>query len=916
MIRTEYLDPSAKLAEAVATWLCGDGNGGGRVTETPSGAKSLAHVLVAVPTAQSGRRLRLALAMRAADLGWGGLIPPLVMMPSALLIGDESSTASEAAEMAALAEVLSGIDTSEYPSLFPNAPQVRGGQWALDMAEGLLAIPQVLGEAAIFAREVKCDCESDRWSDISRIEGLFLAELAKRGLRSRLSARRSAVDAGCTIKGVKEIVLPGLVDAQAAFIRYLENSSQDITVLVHADASEAARFDAWGRPKEHFAAMIRPSDIYPAPTAVVEADDIAGFFRAVKDDEALPALAVCDSDMYPELEGAFQNRFAESELVLRNPSRESVAKSALGRLLSGILALSASGDYGTLSAFLRTGDVARWLASELHVDAAAVAGFVGALDGVQNRHLPRTVAETLSAIRSDAAACRHDCEREALDGLLKACELVMSGLGDAFSFLRRIFAAVRLDERNPSDRELVAAAEKVRELRREVESDAVPVRWRGMLFPKLLKRAAYMLEPLAPNVLSANGWLEVPWCGEDELVIAGFNEGCVPESVVGHPFLPDSLRAQLGLVTNERRAMRDSFIFAEAVRCRAAGSVRVHMHQIAGDKNVMKPSRILFGGITDGDLPSLARRLYAVTQGSEGSPPKALPPAWRLRLPLPPEGRVERETISPTRLDQYLRCPFAFFLQETFGDPSDDRAQELDAMTFGTLCHEVLDRFAKTGPKDSTSAEEIADWLEREAESMLGAYGANLPAIIGLQGEAAIARLRNFAPVQAARRKAGWRIVAAEQSLSCTIKGCSTLLRGKVDRIDENERTGGLAIVDYKTWEAPRADFASLQLPVYRAMVQCSGRYGAKAADAMAMYCVLARRAEDTIFDEAHAFGPAGQSEAEDAVVKLLDSIARGIFYPPKGDGWAEAYGSLVTGPLEEGLDPAWLEDQKARAET
>ena len=175
--------------------------------------------------------------------------------------------------------------------------------------------------------------------------------------------------------------------------------------------------------------------------------------------------------------------------------------------------------------------------------------------------------------------------------------------------------------------------------------------------------------------------------------------------------------------------------------------------------------------------------------------------------------------------------------------------------------------------------------------------------------------MRNFAPVQAGRRRAGWRIVAAEQSLECRIKSSKTLLRGKVDRIDENERTGELAIIDYKTWESPKSDVKSLQLPVYRAMVQCSGRFSAaRAAEAKAMYCILARRAEDTKFDEEHAFGSAGQSEAEDMAVDMLDRIARGIFYPPSKDSdWERDYGGLIWESPELGVDPAWLDDQKSR---
>ena len=50
------------------------------IRSDPSGAKSLAHLLVIVPTAQSGRRLRLKLAERM-----GAVIPPSIKLPQQLL---------------------------------------------------------------------------------------------------------------------------------------------------------------------------------------------------------------------------------------------------------------------------------------------------------------------------------------------------------------------------------------------------------------------------------------------------------------------------------------------------------------------------------------------------------------------------------------------------------------------------------------------------------------------------------------------------------------------------------------------------------------------------------------------------------------------------------------------------------------
>jgi ATP-dependent helicase/nuclease subunit B len=652
------------------------------------------------------------------------------------------------------------------------------------------------------------------------------------------------------------------------------------------------------------------------PTAVIEADEIARYFRAVKDDEALPALVVCDAEMHSELEGAFQNHFSEEELVLRNPSGERLSKSSLGRLLGAIVRLGAERDYESFSTLIRMGDVARWAAGALSATPGEVARFTGALDAVQNAHLPRTIDEAIAGAAAEAAEAWSAEERRDAAGLKRFAEAVKSEIGDPMGFLKKIFASLTLDEKRPGDRELAAAAQTVRDIRDACGSGLIPAQYRNRIFARLLKSASYMLEPTAENVLATAGWLEVPWCLEDEIVIAGFNEGCVPENIVGHPFVPDALRKELSLRTNAGREARDSFILSQAVACRESGAVTVYLHQIAGDKNVMKPSRLLFNGISDRDLPALALRLYAVTKGGEGAPAKELPPAWRLRLPFPPAGTVYRERMTPTALDQYLRCPFNFYLQEVFGSHADDRNQELDAMAFGNLCHSALDVFAKEGPKDSVDPEEIAAFLEGEVRRSLRAFGVNPPAIIELQGEAAIERLKVFSALQAERRRAGWRIVCSERNFTCRIKDCPTLLSGKVDRIDRHETTGELAIIDYKTWNcAKKENYDSVQLPIYRAMVEASGEFGeGEARRSKAFYCVLAERPEDTMFDEAHAFHEGSQSEAEDAVAALLTGIAKGIFYPPgKESGWKRDYGSLIWESPEEGIDPLWLEDQKSR---
>ena len=73
--KIETFDSRIKAVDAVADWIAA------RVRTDAAGVQSLAHVLAVVPTAQSGRRLRLALARRFQS----GVVPPLVRTPAHLI---------------------------------------------------------------------------------------------------------------------------------------------------------------------------------------------------------------------------------------------------------------------------------------------------------------------------------------------------------------------------------------------------------------------------------------------------------------------------------------------------------------------------------------------------------------------------------------------------------------------------------------------------------------------------------------------------------------------------------------------------------------------------------------------------------------------------------------------------------------
>lgn len=845
----------------------------------------------------------------------GGIIPPKISIASALIQGASASVVTEAEELAVLAETLLDSELAVYPALFPKPPDDQSVEWALATARSLLSVASILGERALLFAEVNAPEDSARWRDLAAIEKRFFAALESKGVMPRVLAKREAIAAGCAEEGIEEIVLPAAVDVTDAFIDYLKHSPQRVTILIHADENERDKFDEFGRPVASFAAPLSPAQIEALPTAVIEADHIADFFKSIPETDALPALAVCDAAMYPELEGAFQNHFSAEELVLRNPAVTPLVKSALGRLLISILDLERDYDCDTLSCFLRMGDVVRWAANRLGTDESEVLFYLGALDAVRSAYLPRTLEHMLASARAHSVRAFRETERAAAAGLVRYIEAVKAEAGDPIGFLKKIFSSLVLDERRAGDRELIAAAQAIRDVREQVSSERISPRIRGRLRLELIRSASYMLEPLSPNVLATLGWLELPWCGEEELVLAGFNEGCVPENVVGHPFVPDSLRSELKLLTNARREVRDSYILAEAIRARKSGAVRLTLHQIASDKNVMKPSRLIFPCISESDLPALAMRVYAVTKGADGAPAKELPEMWKLNLPIPPLEYSPRASISVTALEDYRTCPFGFYLKEVFGERTDDYVRELDDRAFGSLCHRALEYFATSPIKDSTDAKEIAAYLSDQVTRLLSDYGEPLPAILYLQGEALKSRLEDFAVHQAAHRAAGWRILRAEHGYGCTLRSTSTLIRGKIDRIDENELTGELLIIDYKTWNRPSDDhFKSIQLPIYRAMLEASGEFDAdKARHSKAIYCVLAERAEDSGFLYDHPAHEGTQSEDESRVVELLNDLARGIFYPPKNKYWKDDFERLIWESLDRGLSSRWLEDQLSR---
>ena len=865
-----------KFVDQLADRLAAD------VRTLPSGAKSLAHLLVVVPTAQSGRRLRLALARRFE----GGLISPLVRMPAQVLGETEDAVAGRADEIVAFWEAMGAKGSIELAAMMSDIRAILGAN-ALTFSDVASQVGELLeGDLA--------DVEVERWQKLAETEQGYYAALARRGKTDRIVSVQKQLSSPTRPDGVERIVVAGVLDPVPVMKKALAALALPVEEILPDDTS----------------ATLARSQIVASGTAAAEADKVAEIFARVKDHEAWPSLCLADAQMFPEIRSALQAR----GIAVHDPSRTALATSSLGRLVAQIAELLRTGSYSVFSSFLRTGDVRRWLSAELHLSEEEMSNVLIDLDNRQAELLPERVADIAPKTK----------------GKLRAIfEFVLLQLRKkgVRAILESIFRGHPLDERDPDAREFAAAAETVNELLEECFDPSVPEAIRRELFAKRIGEATYSLEPDEGEVVMTDGWLEIPYLEADELLVVGFNEGVVPEAVVGHPFLPDALRRKLGLPDNESRTARDRRILSLALAGRDPAAVTFFFHNLDAAGDVKKPSRLLFETDDNADLIARVRRFYGLRAGTAEDRAFELPESWKLALPVPP-AHEELLTLSPTRLDRYLKCPFTYYLsrKDIIGDKRmNDRAEELESYEYGNLAHQALEDWGRTELKDSDDAETIAAFLEERVDALLAErFGTAIPSIVGLQGESVKRRLRHFASVQAARRRAGWTVVAVEEKLE--IRYGHTLFKGKSDRIDYNPTTDAWCVIDYKTWDkaekektetydAKKGVWRSLQLAFYCAMLDLCDREpfaAAKRDQIEACYCILGKTEEDVLFSEPMNGGFVPSAEKE--IGRLMKRLEAGVFWPPSSkDEWQWDYKDWLLPRPEESVSAAWIADQEAR---
>ena len=797
--RLHVLPWSQPLIHGVVAWLARGWLG--------EGPLDLTGTLVVVPTGQSERRLREALASHAATRNQA-VFPPRVVMPAELatLNAPATGVATKPELLLAWVQTLLHADFDALREVFPKDPPQRNFAWAVRLANEFIRLQTTLTENGLRMADVPARAgenfpEAARWHQLGELEAACEAVLAQHGLYDPQAVKIAFARNPASPDGINRIVVAGTPDPLPLAIKVLgahAESGLPVDVLVSGPsegAEAAALFDGWGRPvPETWATRaFLPKDfserVRLCADPAAQADAIVACALGYGTPGGKLDVGVADAEVLPSLE----NGLARAGVPAFNPEGRPLRGGSLHTLLAALAELvTREPTFASVANLLRCPDVLAWL-------GGSPATLLAALDDLHAKHLPPTLAAARAKARPGVLA-------DALEAINRLRALLLVGVfpENVRTVLAEIFKERKFDQARPEDLRAIEAAQAWSGVLTELET-AVK-RFPGLAAADVWELAlrafgdSQRFDDKPEGAVELQGWLELLWDDVPHLIVAGMNDGRVPDAVVGDAFLPEGLRERLGLKTNAARFARDAYLLhaLEAVRAEGRGRLDLLVGKTSAAGDPLRPSRLLLQ-CADADLPARVAFLFSPSEAARPTP------AWMRAWKLKPRTDAKIETLSVTSFRDYLKCPFRLYLKRGLKmEAVDPHKAELDAMDFGTLCHAALEAMGQPDSpvRDCTDANVLRGFLleelDRTARAIFGDYPA-LPLVVQL--ESARQRLSKAADVQAQLRAEGWVIERTEWALDIVIGGMR--VRGKIDRIDRNELTGEVRVIDYKTSDKP-----------------------------------------------------------------------------------------------------------------
>ncbi|MBA2668967.1 MAG: PD-(D/E)XK nuclease family protein, partial [Gemmatimonadetes bacterium] len=757
----------------------------------PAAAATLAHhyakngdlrmdgVTLVVPGMRAGRRLKELLLVEAESRALR-LVPPRVItigqLPE-LLYTSVLPAASGALSRRAWVLALQAIPEERFAILFSSPPPLADLRGWARLARIVTTLHDAVAGAGLrFGDVVGCCSEGmlfddgERWEVLAEAQRAYELHLTGFGAGDtglqRIDAlqRRDLTAPGALwLCGVAE--MPPVTDG---ILKAVASVGATVIALVHAPDAEGDAFDAlgcvlpqaWQRREvplkdEQIAVCGRPAD--QAMEVVNFLASLGGGYAA---DEVV--IAVPDEELLPHLE----QQLTEAGVPVHLGKGDPVERSRVLRLLEAIADFMEGRRFEAGASLARHPDLGGWLRSASAVSSHGTAGRPGSEVWIEalDEHFSDTLAARLPArsrIGNGRAAetvgrLFRDLDHERRMGRLAGRKLLSEWAPEILGLLVDAYGSSQLDRNRPGDRRLLDALRALK--RAAADLHALPAAADemcgaaaavGMLLDEVSREA------IAPDADQAAvellGWLELHLDDAPVAIVTGFNESFLPESTGAHAFLPNSLRATLGLVDNERRYARDAYQLTALIHSRER--VRLIAGRRTGKGDPLRPSRLMFA-VSGAAVAIRVKRFYgddAESGAGAKTPLSGAPKAAPSSFNLPPELRLTAPEpfrhLSVSRFRDVIADPYLFALRYLRRlEALDDSARELDGLAFGNLAHEILESFGRSEVAQSTDAAEIATHLDGLLEKVSSQqYGSDCLPAVRLQVEQLRARLHAFA---------------------------------------------------------------------------------------------------------------------------------------------------------------------------
>ncbi len=727
------------------------------------------------------------------------------------------------------------------------APDAAGAWWALGQRARDLHAEICLAGLDFERLAVELASQSQRWQLWARLQAEYLQGLHEQGMgdglvdladASLLQSGRLAFIAVPTASAMECRTLEELGDRFVSFVLAPEHGaagdpSDGEDVAPAFDEFGLLNQETWGKAHLPLALENWFVEEDPASQARRSCQVLREWSQQPLEGGALSprdvVLAAPDEEVRPFMERQLQR----VGLVARDAAGSSLEESAPARLVRALSRLLPDLRFTDVARVLRHTDME--FAMEHH-GAQDWTDVVACLDAYHEGHLPRHFRETLRT-GSRYSAPMQVVWKGLMDGLGDLVESEERTLADWSAPLREllhwVYGAREFSEANQQERISVACLRALNEILGSWSDGQKP--WlpvttaAGALTLWVAELAGQNLPPLGQGdgrELEMLGWHELLWDDSATLLLTGFNEGRVPESVPVDTLLPSPVRRTLGLPDEALLAARDVYLTTALIRTKERFALVGGRHSLIRDP--LRPSRLAFHR-PDNEVPEALKQAFPSHVESLSEGPGGEETQVR-NLPLLAQAPT-LQRMSATDFKAYLNSPYLYYVERLLKlDTVSDRERELNPANFGNLVHHVLEKFGQGALKNSKDASAI----QAELESILLARSNQLfgPAVIPavhLQVQGLRRRMAWFAEKQAQRAQDGWRIEHVEwRAETGSVKfgpaGGEVDLVGVIDRIDHHP-IHGFAILDYKTGdksEKPGADhfkkkggWVNLQLPVY-----------------------------------------------------------------------------------------------------